>query len=431
MAAELKKNKMALLNLKIRNNSFLEAALGYTPEQAMKEAGRCQSCTDKSCTSGCPLNVDIPSFIAEVAKGNFEAAYEIISRKNLLPSTCSRICSADAMCERGCKLNEPVAIAALERFAADYHRLNGLEVKNEANDNGHKVAVVGTNPAALGCAGELLRRGYEVTIFESAGTNCNIPEFRLPKAILKHDLNTLAKLGAEIVTRDTACRTDEAEELLAGEDFDAVYYSENNELPGSLNIKGEELKGVITADSFLSWVSTKAKDKYYIDAPNIKKSKAVVIGGNVKALDAARSMRRFGADVTVIFRSSEGCFEAGSDEIKMAKEEGVKFMFLTDLIELTGNREGHVTGVYCEKLMLTKAVNSDREELIPLYESEFEIPADHVIIVPCNTGTYCEAAGDENGTFTFKGASTDIYAIAAGKNDAAVIDDYVTRKVRV
>ena len=442
MAAELeRKNAMPLLNLKIRRNSFLEVGLGYSPDLAMKEAGRCQDCTEKTCASGCPLNVNIPSFISEVAKGNFENAYEIINRNNLMPSVCSRVCSPNPKCEHSCKRidgAEPVSIAALERFVADYHRLNKLEVKatdNEFVGNGHRVAVISSSPAGLGCAGELARKGYEVTVYEEENRpgdllEYGIPEFRLPKVIVRHDIENLAKLGVEFITRSSSTNYEEAEELISTGDYDAVYLADYKEPTDKFNIRGEELKGVITADNYLKSINTKDNDKYLIEDSDFKGRKAVVIGGGVKALDAARCLRRFGADVTLVFRGIESNLEACSDEIQRAKEEDIKFSFLTELVEITG-RLGQVTGAYCEKLMMTKAVNSSKTELIPLYDSEFELPADYVIMCPEPVKEHYEVTDYDSGVFSIKGAPTAVGALGAGIKAAAVIDEYIKRKVRV
>jgi glutamate synthase (NADPH/NADH) small chain len=442
MAAELeRRNAMPLLNLKIRRNSFLEVGHGYSLDLAMKEAARCQDCKEKTCTSGCPLNVNIPSFISEVAKGNFENAYEIISRNNLMPSVCSRVCSPNPKCEHSCKRSdgaEPVAIAALERFVADYHRLNKLTVKaaeNEFIGNGRRVAVISSSPAGLGCAGELARKGYEVTVYEEDKRpgdifEYGIPEFRLPKTIVRHDIENLARLGVDFVTSSSHISYEEAEEMIAAGDFDAVYLADYKEAAGKFNIRGEDLQGVITADNYLLSVNARVKDKYLINDPDFKGRKAVVFGGGVKALDAARCLKRFGAEVTLVFRGTEGGLEACHEEIQRAKEEDIQFCFLTELVELIGN-SGNVTGAYCERLMMTKAVNSNRTELIPLYDSEFEIPADLVILCSEPEKEHYEVTDYDSGVFSIKGSPIAAQAFGAGIKAAAVIDEYIRRKALV
>ncbi len=441
MASEtLKRNKMQLLNIKLRRNSFLEVGLGYTPEQAMKEAARCMGCKDKSCASGCALNVHIPYFITEVARGNFEKAYEIVSKASLMPGVCSRVCSSKAKCEMHCSLakeGEPVAISALERFVADYHSFNGYasrEAPEEFVSNGFKVAVIGAGPAGLACAAELADKGYRVTVFEERAAiggsfDYGVPRFRLPQSILRQEIDRLKRRGFKIVTNSSVGYFDETEKLISEGGFDAVYISECMELPVKLNISGENLKGVISADSFLSWLNAKEVNKFYVEAPYAKGTKTVVFGNGVETLDAARSMRRFGTDVTVICPDPESDMDASREEILRAKEEDINFLFLTNIVEFSGNKAGHVESVFCEQLMKTAFSGSNRSKLIPLYDSEFEMRAD-VVIVSNNTIKGKGKASDyDSGIFCFKGDSSPIKAMGIGKYDAALIDSFVKSRV--
>ncbi len=427
-------DRMPLLNPKVRKNSFLEVELGYTPEQAMEEAGRCADCSDKTCISGCPLNVNIPAFIAEVARGDFEKAYEIIKERNILPAVCSRVCSVNPKCERACFRRdggERVSIAALERFVADWHNFNtnyGAEPAKESAA-ARRIAVIGSGPAGLACAGELAERGYEVTVYEEgpvAGGELaeNMPGFRLPESALARDIASLEALGVEIIT-DSRCGR--AEELLEVEGYEAVYIAGRSKLHAEADIKGASLKGVFSADCFLNWVCSKNKEKYYIDAPEFKSKKAVVLGSGAKALDAARSVRRFGAEVTIVSRTAESDMKVGPNELRRAKQEDIGFIFLSSPLELIG-RDGHVAGVWCEKLM---ALGDEKTgfKYIPLYESEFEIRADIVITVADSGREYFETA--ENGIFSFSGDVPAAEAMSAGKKAAAVIDEYVKSRVRV
>ncbi len=436
------RHQMQLLNIKVRKNSFLEVTLGYTPDQAMEEAARCLNCKDMPCVSSCVMNVHIPAFIAEVVRGNFEKAYEIVTKASKMPSICSRVCSSNPKCEAKCRRTcggEPVAIAALERFVADYHNFNendSADSREEYASNGHRVAVIGSGPAGLTCAGELAEKGYEVSVFEENAAiggqlDSSVPRFRLPKAIMLKDIDMLKKQGVEIAVNSPVARLDEAEKLITVEGYDAVYISERNEIPARLNIRGEDLKGVISADSFMSWLNGKEISKFYVEAPYVKGCKAVVFGRTMEVLDAARCLRRFGAEVTVICPEKSFEAEACPDEILRAEEEDIKFLYLTNIIELAGNREKHVTGVYCEQLMMTVIPGSNRTNLIPLYDSEFHLPADIVVV---SRETVTGNGGDTNldsAIFRYSGDSSVIDAMGAGKSDAALIDSFVKSRVRI
>ena len=308
-----KKNEMPVQDPKVRGKNFSEVALGYSEEQAMDEAGRCLHCKNKPCVSGCPVNIDIPEFIAEVAKGEFENAYKILTASNSLPAVCGRVCPQENQCEgkcvRGIKC-ESVAIGRLERFVADRHNEHSAEKPEKPSSNGHKVAVIGSGPSGLACAGDLAKKGYAVTIFEALHTPggvlvYGIPEFRLPKSIVAKEIDTLRDLGVEIAVNMVVGKTISIDELIHDEGYEAVFIGSGAGLPRFMNIPGENLKGVYSANEFLTRVNLM---KAYLDSSDtpVKKSKKVVVvgGGNV-AMDAARSALRLGADdVYIVYRRS-------------------------------------------------------------------------------------------------------------------------------
>lgn len=437
-----KRNNMQLLNIKLRRNSFLEVGLGYTPEQAMKEASRCMGCDSQSCASGCALNVHIPSFTAEVAKGNFEKAYQIVAKTSLMPAVCSRVCSARAKCEMQCsraKDGEAVSISALERFVADYHDFKGFANKEAQEDhasNGFKVAVIGAGPAGLTCAAQLTSKGYKVTVFEESAQvggsfECSVPRYRLPKSILSQEIERLKKRGFDIITNSSVGHFDETEKLITEDGFDAVYISECAELPAKMNIIGENLKGIISADSFISWLNAKEINKFYVEAPYAKGTKTIVFGSGLEAIDAARCIKRFGTDVTVICPYPESEMDASAEEILRAKEEDISFLFLTNIVEFIGNKEGRVEAAVCEKLMMTSIPSSNCTKLIPLYESEFEMHADVVIVSNETIKGKSKSSDYNSGIFCFKGDSSSISAMGIAKKDADLIDSFVKSRVRL
>jgi glutamate synthase (NADPH/NADH) small chain len=359
-----------------------------------------------------------------------------------MPAVCGRVCSSKAKCELQCsraKDGEPVAISALERFVADYHNFNEKkceEADEETLSNGYKVAVIGAGPAGLACAAQLSAKGYKVTVFEESATvggslEYKVPRFRLPKAILRQEIERLIKRGFEIVTNSSVGHFDETERLISEDGYDAVYISECTELPVKLNINGENLKGVISTDSFITWLNTKEVNKFYVEAPYAKGTKTVVFGSGVEALDAARCMRRFGTDVTVICPDPESEMDASPEEILRAKEEDINFLFLTNIVEFSGNIAGHVERVFCEQLMMTTFPGSNRTKLISLYDSEFEMPADVVIVSNDTVKGKGKIADYDSGIFCFKGDSSSISAMGIGKYDADLIDSFVKNRVRL
>jgi len=445
----------------VRNKNFNEVALGYTKEMAVEEAGRCLNCKHSPCVGGCPVNVPIPAFIAKVAEGDFEEAYRIITSENALPAICGRVCPQENQCEgkcvRGIK-GEPVGIGRLERFVADYHNAHSQGTASPLPSNGHKVAVVGSGPSGLTCAGDLARKGYEVTVFEAlhvAGGVLvyGIPEFRLPKEIVRREIEQLKALGVKIETNVIIGRTITVDELMEEYGFEAVFIGSGAGLPKFMNIPGENLKGVYSANEFLT--RTNLMKAYRPDSTTpIRKGKqvAVVGGGNV-AMDAARCARRLGAEVTVIYRRTEAELPARLEEIEHAKEEGIVFKFLTNPLEILSDDEGWVSAARCQKMELGEPDASGRRRPVPIEGAEEVIPLDTVImalgtspnplirdttkgldtqrwggiIVEEETGK-TSREGVYAGGDAVTGAATVILAMGAGKTAAAAIDEMIQTK---
>lgn len=444
----------------IRNKNFLEVCTGYTKEMAIEEAERCLNCKHKPCVSGCPVNVRIPEFIEQVAKGDFFKAYEIITSTNALPAVCGRVCPQESQCEchcvRGIK-GEPVAIGRLERFVADYVMQNGSEEVEVPASNGHKVAVIGAGPAGLSCAGDLAKKGYEVTIFEAfheAGGVLvyGIPEFRLPKDIVKKEIEKLKKLGVNIMTNMVIGKVLSIDELYEM-GFESVFIGSGAGLPAFMGIKGEGLVGVYSANEFLTRINLmKAYKKGYHTPIKHSKSVAVVGGGNV-AMDAARCAKRLGAEnVYIIYRRSEEEMPARAEEIHHAKQEGIDFRLLTNPTEIFGDENGRVQKINCVKMELGEADGSGRRSPIEIPQSDFLIEVDAVIIAvgtspnplirTATSGLEANKRGcivaDDNmkttkegvyaGGDAVTGAATVILAMGAGKKAADSIDEYIKEK---
>ncbi|MDP4133396.1 MAG: FAD-dependent oxidoreductase, partial [Bacillota bacterium] len=330
----LKKNEMPSQAPDVRNKNFLEVALGYTAEQAIDEAKRCLKCKNYPCVSGCPVQIDIPSFIAKVAEGDFDAAYQIISKSSSLPAVCGRVCPQESQCEgkcvRGIK-GEPVGIGRLERFIADYHNQNVNEKPEKPAANGHKVAVIGSGPSSLTCAGDLAKKGYRVTIFEALHTPggvlvYGIPEFRLPKDIVAKEIDTLRDLGVEIQTNVVVGKTISVDELMEEEGYEAVFIGSGAGLPRFMNIPGENLKGVYSANEFLTRVNLMKAYKPASETPIKQSEKVAVVGGGNVAMDAARCALRLGAkEVYIVYRRSLEELPARKEEVEHAMEEGIIF----------------------------------------------------------------------------------------------------------
>ena len=455
----MKKNEMPAQEPQVRNKNFLEVALGYTPEQAIDEAKRCLHCKNKPCVGGCPVQIDIPAFIAQVAEGNFEEAYQIITRASSLPAVCGRVCPQESQCESKCVRGikgEPVAIGRLERFVADWHNANVQEKPKAPASNGHRVAVIGSGPSGLACAGELANRGYKVTVFEAlhlAGGVLvyGIPEFRLPKSIVQKEIDGLKNLGVDIETNMVIGKTLSIDELMDEQGFEAVFIGSGAGLPRFMNIPGENLKGVYSANEFLTRVNLMKAYKPDGSTPIQHGKKTVVVGGGNVAMDAARCAKRLGADVTIVYRRTEKELPARAEEVEHAKEEGIVFKMLTNPLEILGN-EGWVSGIRCQEMQLSEPDESGRARPVPVEGSVFDIEADCVImaigtspnplIKSTTAGLETQKWGgiiaDENGLTSREGvyaggdavtgAATVILAMGAGKTAAAAIDEYIQSK---
>ncbi|MBE5772052.1 MAG: NADPH-dependent glutamate synthase [Clostridiales bacterium] len=457
----LTKNPMPSQAPEIRNQNFLEVALGYTPEQAMDEAKRCLQCKHRPCVSGCPVRIDIPGFIKEVAEGNFEAAYQVIAKSSALPAVCGRVCPQESQCEckcvRGIK-GEPVAIGRLERFVADYHNEHATQLPEKPVSNGHKVAVIGSGPSGLTCAGDLAKKGYEVTVFEAlhlAGGVLvyGIPEFRLPKSIVQKEIDTLIALGVKVETNVVIGRTITIDELMQEYGFEAVFIGSGAGLPKFMNIPGENLKGVYSANEFLTRINLMKAYLPDCDTPIQHGKKVAVVGGGNVAMDAARCAKRLGADVTIIYRRTEAELPARREEVEHAMEEGIIFKFLTNPLEILGNDQGWVAGARCQEMALGEPDSSGRRRPVAVEGSEFDIELDCVImalgtspnplIKSTTEGLETERWGgiivnEETGLTSRQGvyaggdavtgAATVILAMGAGKTAAAAMDEYLQKK---
>jgi glutamate synthase (NADPH/NADH) small chain len=454
-----KRNAMPIQDPQVRVHNFNEVTLGYTEEQALSEATRCRKCKKKPCSSGCPVGVDIPGFIALVKEGDFLGAAKKIKESNNLPAICGRVCPQEEQCEKHCilgKKHEPVAIGRLERFAADYERSAGAQALPATVPSGKKVAVVGSGPSGLTVAADLTRLGYRVTVFEALQDPggvlvYGIPEFRLPKAIVKAEIDNVQKLGAEILVDSVIGKIQLVDELLA-DGFEAVYVGTGAGLPNFMNIPGESLNGVYSANEFLT--RTNLMKAYLFpgyDTPiKVGKRVAVIGGGNV-AMDSARCALRLGAqEVYIVYRRSEREMPARREEVEHALEEGVQLKLLCSPIRISGDAEGWVAALECVRFELGEPDESGRRSPVKIAGSEFTIPMDTVIMAIGNspnplisrttpdlkTGRHGVLVADpETGATTKRGvyaggdivtgAATVISAMGAGKRAAAAIDRYL------
>ena len=455
------KNKMPIQDPNVRNKNFLEVELGYDETTAIDEAKRCLNCKNPLCMKGCPVHIHIPEFISLVAEGKFEEAYQVITKSSALPAVCGRVCPQETQCEgkciRGLK-GEPVGIGRLERFVADYHNAHSSGNENKPVSNGHKVAIIGSGPSGLTCAGDLARLGYEVTIFEAlhvAGGVLvyGIPEFRLPKAIVQKEIDSLKAMGVKIETNMVIGKVISIDELINEYGFESVFIGSGAGLPKFMNIPGENLKGVFSANEFLTRINLMKAYKEDSTTP-IKQSKnvAVVGGGNV-AMDAARCALRLGADnVYIIYRRGEEELPARKEEVKHAMEENIIFKFLTNPIEILGDETGTVKQIKCVEMELGEPDESGRRRPKVKPNSEFLIDVDCVImslgtnpnplIKSTTEGLQTESWGgiivDETGKTSVNkvyaggdavtGAATVILAMEAGKVAAKGIDQYIKNK---
>lgn len=455
------KNPMPAQEADVRKNNFLEVTFGYTAETAIDEAKRCLNCKHRPCISGCPVKIHIPDFIAKVAEGDFEAAYQIIQKTSSLPAVCGRVCPQETQCEQKCVRGikgEPVAIGRLERFVADWHNAGSCDLPVKAEPNGHKVAVIGSGPAGLTCAGDLAKRGYSVTVFEAlhlAGGVLvyGIPEFRLPKAIVQKEIDNLIALGVKIETNMVIGRVLSIDELMKEYAFEAVFIGSGAGLPRFMNISGENLKSVFSANEFLTRVNLMKAYKDDSRTPVLHAKKVAVVGGGNVAMDAARCAKRLGAEeVYIVYRRSEKELPARAEEVEHAKEEGIIFKFLTNPTEILEGENGMVRGMTCVEMELGEPDASGRRRPVEKADSAFELECDCVImalgtspnplIKNTTAGLETQKWGgiivDEHGLTSREGvyaggdavtgAATVILAMGAGKTAAEAIDHYLREK---
>ena len=446
----------------VRARNFEEVCLGYNREEAMEEAARCINCKNAQCVKGCPVAIDIPGFIEQIKEGNMEEAYQIISRSSALPSVCGRVCPQESQCEgkciRGIK-GEPVSIGKLERFAADWAGENGIKPTGASEKKNKKVAVIGSGPAGLTCAGDLARMGYDVTIFEAlheAGGVLvyGIPEFRLPKEkVVRREIENVMALGVKIETDVVIGKSTTIDELMQEEGFDAVFIGSGAGLPKFMGIPGEQANGVFSANEYLTRSNLMKAFDENSPTPIMHGKKVAVVGGGNVAMDAARTALRLGSEVHIVYRRSEEELPARVEEVHHAKEEGIIFDLLTNPVEILSDENGWVNGIRCIRMELGEPDESGRRRPVEVPGSEFVIDADMVIMSlgtspnPLISSTTqgleinrwkCIVASEEDGKTTKEGvyaggdavtgAATVILAMGAGKAAAKGIDEYLSGK---
>lgn len=454
-----KKNPMPSQEPDNRNHNFNEVALGYTEEMALDEAARCLNCKNMPCVAGCPVNIHIPEFIAKIRELDFEGAYQAISRDSSLPAVCGRVCPQETQCESKCVRGikgEPVGIGRLERFVADWHNAHAGAPAAPAESNGHKVAIVGSGPSGLTCAGDLARKGYKVSVFEALHTAggvlvYGIPEFRLPKAIVQKEIDNLIAMGVDVETNMVIGKTLTIDELF-DMGYEAVFIGSGAGLPMFMNIPGENLKGVYSANEFLTRINLMKAYRENSDTPILHGRSVAVVGGGNVAMDAARCARRLGAEVKIVYRRSESELPARREEVEHAKEEGIEFCLLTSPISIKGDENGNVCAMNCQKMELGEPDASGRRRPIPVEDSEYDIDVDCVIMalgtspnpliksttkgldVNRKGGIIVEEAtgktsrdGVYAGGDAVTGAATVISAMGAGKTAAKAIDEYLSK----
>ena len=470
MAVQPKKNEMPVQEANVRARNFKEVALGYTEQTAVAEAQRCLNCKNRPCVEGCPVNISIPDFISKIKQKDFEGAYSVIAESSSLPAVCGRVCPQETQCESKCTLGikfEPVGIGRLERFVADYHNANFKGEPVLPEQNGRKVAVIGSGPSGLTCAGDLAKKGYKVTVFEAlhvAGGVLvyGIPEFRLPKDIVKNEVETLKKLGVEIQTNVVIGKTITVDELFE-DGYEAVFVGSGAGLPRFMGIKGEGLKGVYSANEFLTRANLMKAYKSDSQTPVMHAKNVAVVGGGNVAMDAARTALRLGADnVYIVYRRSMDELPARKEEVEHAEEEGIKFEILRNPVEILGynnpdnrrdTKNGFVTGIKVRKCRLGEPDERGRRKPVEVEGSEYVLDVDCVImaigtspnplIKNTTDGLDVNARGgiiaeEDTGKTTKQGvfaggdavtgAATVILAMGAGKTAAKAIDEYLTAK---
>ena len=446
----------------VRAHNFEEVCLGYNMEEAMEEASRCLKCKNAKCITGCPVSIDIPAFIKEVQEGNIEEAAKVIAKSSALPAVCGRVCPQESQCEgkciRGIK-GEPISIGKLERFVADWSREHGFVPEKPEKTNGKKVAVIGSGPAGLTCAGDLAKLGYEVTIFEALHEpggvlTYGIPEFRLPKeGVVQPEIENVRKLGVTIETNVVIGKSVTIDQLMSEEGFQAVFVGSGAGLPKFMGIPGENANGVFSANEYLTRSNLMKAFRDDYDTPIVGGKKVAVVGGGNVAMDAARTALRLGAETYIVYRRSEEELPARVEEVHHAKEEGVIFNLLTNPVEILTNEQGWVTGMKCVRMELGEPDASGRRRPVEIPGSEFTLDLDTVIMAlgtspnPLISSTTegleinkwkCIIADESNGKTTKEGvyaggdavtgAATVILAMEAGRAGARGIDEYLSQK---
>jgi len=469
MALDPKKHEMPTQEPQVRAHNFEEVALGYTKEVAVAEANRCLNCKNRPCVQGCPVNISIPEFIAEIKKENFEGAYQVISKSSSLPAVCGRVCPQETQCESKCTLGikfEPVGIGRLERFVADWHNANAKDKAQAPASNGHKVAIVGSGPSGLTCAGDLAKKGYKVTVYEALHTAggvlvYGIPEFRLPKRIVAKEVEGLKELGVDVETNVVIGKTLTIDELFEMGN-EAVFVGSGAGLPSFMNIPGESLKGVYSANEYLTRSNLMKSFKVDCDTPIMRGGKVAVVGGGNVAMDACRTALRLGADhVYCVYRRSMAELPARREEVEHAEEEGIDFQLLTNPVEILGynnpdnprdEKNGFVTGIKCIKMQLGEPDAKGRRRPVAIPGSEFVLDVDTVIMalgtspnpliknttpgleindhggIIVNEDGLTSRKGVYAGGDAVTGAATVISAMGAGKVAAKAIDEYLSGK---
>lgn len=469
MAIDPKKHEMPTQAPEVRAHNFQEVALGYSEEVALAEASRCLNCKNQPCVQGCPVNIHIPEFISRVKEGDFEGAYQIISQTSSLPAVCGRVCPQETQCESKCTMGirfEPVGIGRLERFVADWHNAHSEKAPAVPESNGHKVAVVGSGPSGLTCAGDLAKKGYKVTVYEALHTAggvlvYGIPEFRLPKKIVAKEVETLKALGVDVEPNVVIGKTLTIDELFEM-GYEAVFVGSGAGLPNFMGIPGESLKGVYSANEFLTRSNLMKAYLDHPDTPIMKGGKVAVVGGGNVAMDAARTALRLGAEkVYIVYRRSMTELPARKEEVEHAQEEGIDFRLLCNPVEILGYenpenprdpKNGFVTGIRCIRMELGEPDARGRRRPIPVEGSEFDLDVTAVIMaigtspnplikntteglevnshggIIVNEDGLTSRSGVYAGGDAVTGAATVISAMGAGKVAAKAIDEYLSNK---
>ena len=445
----------------VRRKNFDEVSYGYNEQEALLEASRCLNCKNPACVAACPVSVKIPLFIKEIVAGDFRQAAAVIAADSSLPAVCGRVCPQESQCEGACirgVKSEPVAIGKLERFVADWSREHGVNFTEKARSNGIKIAVIGSGPSGLACAADLAKAGYDVTVFEAlhkAGgvLQYGIPEFRLPKeSVVAHEIENLKSMGVKIETNVIIGKTVTVDQLMGEEGFKAIFIGQGAGLPKFMNIPGENLNGVFSANEFLTRNNLMQAYREDADTPIYAGRKAIVVGGGNVAMDAARTALRLGAEVTIVYRRTERELPARLEEVEHAKEEGIEFSFLTNPIEIISDGHGRVKSVRCEKMELGAPDESGRRSPKPIEGSEYDVETDVVIMALGTVPNPLLAAkgielnkrggimADESGMTTREGrfaggdvvtgSATVILAMGAGRKAATSIDNYIKSLIK-